>query len=167
MAIIGIVAIDQHRAMGKDNNLLCILKDDLKHFHDTTKGSIVVMGRKTWNSIGRPLPDRTNIILTRNENHPVPKCMECHLMHSQREVMDYYCRSNKDMYVIGGSEIYKLFEPFISKFIITHIDHKFEDADTFFPNFQFGGSWTDLLEKTVPANEDNEYGFDIVSYYRQ
>lgn len=166
MAIIGIVAIDKNGAMGKDNKLLCHLKDDLKHFHETTKGSIVVMGRKTWNSIGRPLPERTNIILTRNENHPVPKCIGCHVMHSMSEAMDYYCRSNKDMYIIGGSEIYTLFEPFISKFIITHIDHTFEDADTYFPNLYLG-TWTNLIDETVPANEDNEYGFDIVSYYRE
>lgn len=166
MSIISIVAMDQQDAIGKDNKLLCSLKDDLAYFKGVTEGGIVVMGSKTYESIGKPLPNRFNIVLSRNKDYPDPPYDNCRVMHSVMDVVAFSTRQNKNLYVIGGAEIYKLFLPICRTLIITHIHHTFEDADTYFPEIDWSEWDHGFLEGRCYPDQRNEYGFDTVIYTR-
>ncbi|MCY9757679.1 dihydrofolate reductase [Paenibacillus alvei] len=166
-----ITAMDKNNAIGKDNKLLCKLYDDLHHFRLVTEGHIVVMGSKTCESIGRPLPYRINIILTRDENYPIPKCMNCFVMHSVEEVLDFFARQDEwDMFIIGGEQIYEQFLPYCNSLIVSHIQASFDDADAHFPQVNWE-EWEPVghpvgEEGFVPADERNEFPFSTVVYER-
>ena len=129
MTVSIIVAIDENKAIGKDNQLLWHLPNDLKFFKKTTSGHTVIMGRKTFDSIGKPLPNRRNIVISRNSEL---KIEGTEIYHSILEALNN-CKGEKEVFIIGGAEIYKQAEPFTNKFYITQVHHHF-DADTFFNN---------------------------------
>lgn len=124
-----IVAIAQNNAIGKDNDLLWHISDDLKRFKALTSGHPVIMGRNTWNSLPRrPLPKRRNIVLT----HDAAFCHEgAEVVHSIAAVLDAV-RDEEESFIIGGGTIYKQFLPFVQKLYVTHVWQDFE-ADVFFP----------------------------------
>ncbi len=128
-----IVAADKENGIGVDNKLLCHLPDDLKFFKSVTVGHTVVMGRKTYDSIGKPLPNRKNIILSRNESYNVEGCK---IIHSIPELItyldDYENQSNNEIFIIGGESIFKQTIQYVSKIYFTRIEHTF-NADSFFP----------------------------------
>lgn len=117
-----------NREIGRDNKLLWHLPSDLKRFKALTIGKTVVMGRKTFESIGKALPNRENIILSRDKNL---KILDCKVLHSVKEVL-----SLGDIVVIGGEEIYKQFLPFTDVIELTTVFQSFEYADTHFPQFE-------------------------------
>lgn len=126
-----ILAVDKNWAIGRDNKMLYDLKKDLRHFKDTTTGGLVIMGRKTFDSMGRALPNRENIILTRDKNLK----REGALVFDQIEnILSYVAKSHKNAFVIGGAEICDLFLDHIDEAIITKIN-KEADADTYLHNF--------------------------------
>lgn len=147
-----IVAMDLKNTIGKDNQLPWYIPSDLKHFKKITTGHTIVMGRKTFESIGKPLPNRDNIILTKNENYVVKGCMVC---NSIEEI--FSLSKDKEIFIIGGAEIYKIFLPYTDKLYITLIHDKF-DGDTFFPRIKFS-EW-ELIELIAPKPENN-YVFDF------
>ncbi|MGG4105080.1 dihydrofolate reductase [Paenibacillus lautus] len=170
--IIAITAMDENNAIGRDNKLLCKLEDDLHFFRLMTEGHIVVMGSNTYRSIGRPLPYRINIILTRDENYPIPKCPNCWVMHSVDEVLKFHSNldSDRDLFVIGGEEVYKSFLPYCNTLIVSHIHNSFDDADAHFPDVDWE-EWEPVghpvgEEGLVPADDRNEYAFSTVAYER-
>lgn len=168
--VIAITAMGLNNEIGKDNKLLCELKDDMEYFRKVTDGNIVVMGNKTHRSIGKMLPNRINIILTRDKNHPIPKCMNCRIMHSVDEVLDYFVRQDKDMFIIGGEQIYEQFLPYCNGLIVSHIQASFEDADAHFPQVNWE-EWEPVghpvgEEGFTPADDRNEYAFSTVVYER-
>lgn len=124
-----IVAIAQNNAIGKDNDLLWHISDDLKRFKALTSGHPVIMGRNTWNSLPRrPLPKRRNIVLT----HDTAFCDEgAEVAHSIASVFNMV-RDEEESFIIGGGAIYKEFLPFVQKLYVTHVWKEF-DADVFFP----------------------------------
>ena len=113
-----ILAVDQNWGIGKDNEMLFHLKKDLKHFKEITIGNIVIMGRNTYESIGQALPDRENIILTRNSDY---KADDAKIFNNPADILSYIKNSNKEVFVIGGSQIADIFLPYIGEAIITKI----------------------------------------------
>ncbi|MCY7348914.1 MAG: dihydrofolate reductase [Pyrinomonadaceae bacterium] len=149
MSIIGIVAVANNFAIGKDGKLPWHYAADLKFFKETTSGNAVVMGFKTWQSIGKPLPKRLNIVLSRSrsiENQP-----NVLLMRSRDEVLALANYLSGDLFVIGGAATYENFADAIEKWIVTEIPDKIDDADVFMPQSFLDGFF---LQNTVDL-EDN------------
>lgn len=158
MTISLVTAIDRNNAIGYKNQLLVKLKNDMKYFKQiTTSGdhNIVVMGRKTFESIGKPLPQRINIVLTKDKDF---RCRGVFVYHSVEEVLKqykYYGESKPNLFVIGGETIYRQFMRYADRLYITLIDHVFEKADTYFP--QITSEWKLISEQYNPADENNPY----------
>lgn len=131
MSIIGIVAIAKNFAIGKDGELPWHYPADLRHFKETTTGNVVVMGANTFRSIGRLLPNRLNIILSRSSN--VERFENTILLRSEKEAVDLAKYLKCDLFVIGGSKTYESFADAIDSWIVTHIPVSVEDADVFMP----------------------------------
>jgi dihydrofolate reductase len=153
-----IVAIDHNNAIGYKNRLLVKLKNDMKYFKQvTTSGehNIVVMGRKTFESIGKPLPNRINIVLTKDKNF---KHKGVFVYHSVEEVLKQYkCygESKPNLFVIGGETIYRQFMRYTDRLYVTLIDYVFENADTYFPTIT--DEWKLISGQYNPADENNPY----------
>ena len=137
MAIIGIVALSKNFAIGKNGKLPWHYSADLKFFKETTTGNAVVMGANTWRSIGKPLPNRLNIVLSRSGTVGAPP--EVMRLSSIEEVAELSKYLNRDIFVIGGAKTYAEFGDAIEKWIITEVPLDIVDADTFMPkNFLDG-----------------------------
>lgn len=127
-----IVAVDEARAIGKDNRLLWHIPEDLKRFKELTTGHAVIMGENTYYSIGRPLPNRTNIVVTLNQALELPGCLVTHSIDeafaAARE------REPEEVFVIGGASIYRQCLPSVERLYLTLVQGTHE-ADTFFPEY--------------------------------
>ena len=143
--IIGIVAISKNFAIGRDGKLPWHYPADLKFFKQTTTGNAVVMGWNTWESIGKPLPNRINVVLSRNgqiEEQSVVK-----LCRSMADVIDFAEQYDGDVFIIGGAKTYETFAPVIEKWYVTEVPVEIADADTFMPNdFLEGFTHTDEID---------------------
>lgn len=148
-----ICAMGKNREIGKNNHLLWNLPKDMKFFQKTTKGKKIVMGRKTLESIGRALPDRTNIVLTQNQQYSFPK-VQC--MHNIEPLI----QSKEDIMVIGGSMIYETFLPFADTLILTTVESEFPEADSFFPFVDFS-DFTLQNERFEPADHENPFDMNF------
>ncbi|MER3632992.1 MAG: dihydrofolate reductase [Blastocatellia bacterium] len=129
--IIGIVAIDRNFAIGRGGKLPWYFSADLRHFKQTTQGHVVVMGWKTWQSIGKPLPDRINIVLSRAENLKLPPGVI--RFANPDDVVRFAKNAEKDVFVIGGARTYSALSDAIEKWIVTEIPLSVPDTDTFLP----------------------------------
>ncbi len=127
-----IAAIGKNRELGRDNKLLWGIPDDLKRFKELTSGHPIIMGRKTFESIGKPLPNRTNIIVTRDENFKRDGCV---VVNSIEDAFKKAKALDKEIFVIGGAQIYKQSLPYVKKLYLTLINEE-ADADTFFPPYE-------------------------------
>ena len=129
-----IVAISKNNAIGKDNKLLFHIKEDLAFFKKTTLNKPMVMGRKTFESLPGVLPSRKHIVITRDKNYNVDN-PQVEIRHDLNEVLREYKDSQKELFVIGGGEIYKqaIESGLVDKIYITKVDKIVENADTFFP----------------------------------
>jgi dihydrofolate reductase len=158
MAIIGIVAISQNYAIGKGGKLPWHHSADLKFFKETTLNNAIVMGFNTWKSIGKPLPKRLNIVLSRSaeiENQP-----NVLLLRSKEEVLALAKYLNCDLFLIGGAKTYENFADVIDKWIVTEIPENVEDADTFMP-----GDF--LNDFALDESEELENGLPVKIYSRK
>lgn len=159
-----IVAVDKNYGIGKDGKLLCSLPSDLKYFKEKTTGKVVVMGRSTLESLpkSKPLPNRTNIILTSKKDYKVENAVVLHDMESLMEELNKY-RSN-DIFILGGASVYNELLPICDSLYITKIDHEF-DADCFItnvdnlPNFK--------LVWSSETFEENGIKFKFTEYKRR
>jgi dihydrofolate reductase len=158
-----IVAKAQNNVIGKDNGLVWKLSDDLKHFKRTTTGQYLIMGRKTFESMGKPLPNRTSIVVTRNENYTVP---EGHYVVPDLETALKVCKKlNLDkVFISGGGEIYRQCLDSVDEMIITEV-HARPEGDTFFPEVDYH-QWEEVSREHFEADLRNEFPFDIVTYKR-
>ena len=122
-----IVAADRNWAIGNNGSLLTNIPDDQRFFRQTTTGQVVIMGRKTLESLpqGKPLPNRTNIILTRNIDY---KNKDVFVARSVNEALDLARRHGTDIYIAGGEEIYKAFLPYCEEAYVTYIDYSYQEA---------------------------------------
>ncbi|MDX1535451.1 MAG: dihydrofolate reductase [Candidatus Spechtbacterales bacterium] len=161
-----VAAMGKGRVIGSEGGIpwLGDLPDDLKHFKSLTIGSAVVMGRKTWDSlpeVSRPLPERQNIILTRNTDFAAEGA---DVAHSVDDVFDL-APDNDTLFVIGGAEIYKLFLPHASFLHLTLVEYTF-DGDAYFPEIDFS-KWTLESSKQILRNQKNLYSAKILTLKRK
>jgi dihydrofolate reductase len=151
-----IAAIDLNFGIGKDGQLLAHLPEDLKRFKKITIGHTVIMGRKTFESLPNgPLPGRKNIILS-TKLEAVKNAIICPNLHCVFE----HCDKQNENFIIGGSQIYKLFLPFVDKFYLTIIQHVFE-ADSFFPKINFA-NYQKVCFSYHRRDSKNKYDFSFV-----
>lgn len=148
-----IVAMDRNRVIGKDNRMPWRLPADLAYFRKVTLGHTVVMGRKTFESIGKPLDGRKNIVLTRDRQYTKEGCT---VVHSVEEALKMI-QDDKECFIIGGAEIYSAFLPYTQKLYITYIDHEFE-GDTYFPEINYG-EWRMVSRTPGPKNEKISFNY--------
>lgn len=152
-------AMDENRAIGRNNQLPWHLPEDLKYFKRVTMGKPIAMGRKTYDSIGRPLPGRENIVITRKRGVTIEGCTVIH------DVKDLLKRDDEELFVIGGAEIFKEIIPFADRLYVTEIREEFE-ADTFFPEYNLS-DW-ELIESTLGIkDEKNPYNYEFLVYQRK
>ncbi len=163
MKISLVAAIAQNNAIGKDNDLLWHLPADFKHFKETTSGHFILMGRKTFESFPKPLPNRTHLIITRQINYNVPE--NCFAFVSVNDALEFAKQQNQEtVYVIGGGEIYKETIQQANELIITHVEASFKDVDAFFP--EITSDWKMISEEFHKADEKNKYDFIISVYHK-
>ncbi|QOI95992.1 MAG: dihydrofolate reductase [Flammeovirgaceae bacterium] len=163
MIISLIAALTKNRVIGKNNDLPWHLPDDMKYFMQTTKGHHVIMGRKNYQSIPekfRPLPNRTNIVVTRQSEFSAPGCIVVHSVEQGLEV----ARNNNEteVFIIGGSEIYRAGFAYAEKLYLTEIDTTLE-GDTYFPLFD-KQQWREIARRHHPADDRHAHAFDFVVY---
>ncbi len=146
--IIGIVAISKNYAIGKDGKLPWHYSADLKFFRETTTGNAVVMGANTWRSIGKPLPNRLNVVLSRSDLETPPEVMK---LNAVDEVAELSKLLVKDVFIIGGAQIYKAFADVIEKWIVTFVPETVDGAEAFIPEDFLDGF---EVEKTIDLDDD-------------
>ncbi len=129
-----IAAIGPNRELGKNGKLLWHISEDLRRFRHITRGHVVIMGRKTFESIGKPLPERTNIIITRDPDFSTKGCVMAHSMEQAIILAKKSPQGNKEIFVIGGGQIYNQAMQFADKLYLTLVEGKY-DADTYFPDY--------------------------------
>lgn len=158
-----IVAISENRAIGKAGGLLCHLPNDLKYFKTLTTGATVVMGKKTFFSLPRrPLPNRRNIVLTRDSRFSHE---QVEVAHSIEELMDMV-KSDENVFIIGGGEVYRQLMPLAERLYVTHIHHIWEDADTFFPVIDMN-EWQYVSQEHHESDERHAYEYTFATYERK
>lgn len=155
-----IAAMAHHRVIGKDNQLPWHLPADLKHFKAITTGKPIIMGRKTFEAIGRPLPHRTNIVLTTHSQWSAPGVT---VVNSWDEAL-LACGDAVEAMVIGGAQLYEQALPKASRLYITFIDAEI-DGDAFFPQWELR-EWVEVERTVHPADQNNQYTMEFVSFMR-
>ena len=162
-----IVAIADNNAIGRDNALLWHISEDLKFFKRTTSGCPVIMGRKTFESIGRPLPKRTNIVVSRGFDAPeglvVVSCLEEAYKAAEAVIPDEIGDSR--CFVIGGGQIYAQALNHADRLIVTHVHTVIEEADTFFPPID-PSIWQVASRSEMFHDDGSGYDFEFVEYIR-
>jgi dihydrofolate reductase len=157
-----IAAIATNNALGKDNDLIWHLPADLKRFKKVTTGHYIVMGRNTFESIGRPLPNRTTIIITRNKNYFKEGC----LIASSLEQAIEMSKEEAQVFIIGGAQIYK---ETIAKNLAQQLDitlvHKDFEADVYFPEID-AKIWKEIARENFKADEKNKLDYSFISYQK-
>jgi len=159
-----IVAKAKNNVIGKDNGLVWKLSADLRHFKNTTTGHHLIMGRKTFESTDKPLPNRTSVVVTRNENYQVPDGH--HVVTDLQNALEL-CRQKglEKIFISGGGEIYKIALPDVEEMFVTEVNAT-PDGDTFFPEVDWE-KWEEISREHHEKDEKNEYSFDIVTYLRK
>ena len=156
-----IAAVANNNALGKDNQLIWHLPADLKRFKQVTLGHHIIMGRKTFESLGKPLPRRTNIIITRNKNYTQEGCIVVNSLNQAIEA----AKSDENPYILGGAEIYKQAIEIADKLDLTLVDQSF-DADAFFPEIDTN-VWQQTSREDYKADEKNNYNYSFITYLRK
>jgi dihydrofolate reductase len=151
-----IVAMDRNRVIGKGDALPWHISEDLKHFKKITMGKPIIMGRKTHESIGRPLPGRENIILTRDTSYQPEGCT---VLHSMEEIIQH-CKNVQEVMITGGAEIYNLSFEKVTQLYLTEVHAEIE-GDTFFPKFD-RSKWKEVSREDFKADEKNEFDYSFV-----
>ncbi len=158
-----IVAIANENVIGKDNKLIWHLPEDLKRFKEITSGHKIIMGRKTFESLGRVLPNRKHIILCND--------MEMNIDNENVEILDdiskldKYINSDEECFVIGGATIYKLLMPYANKMYITKINEDF-DGDVWFPEIR-DIEWEEISREKGLKNDQNPFDYEYITYVRR
>lgn len=158
-----VVAKAQNNIIGKDNKLLWHISEDLKRFKDLTTGHTIIMGRKTFESLGRILPNRKHIVFTQNPDFKVND-ENVKIVHSMLEIQEYI-ENKEENFVIGGAMIYNLLMPYANKMYITEI-HKDFEGDTVFPKINLD-IWEEVSREKGEDIEQNNLEYDFVVYERK
>ncbi len=155
-----VAAMARNQAIGLRGAMPWHLPAELAHFKVTTLGKSVVMGRKTWEAVGRPLPGRQNIVVTRDQNLEAPGC---DIANSLREAIDL--ADSNEVMIIGGGSLYEQALPLAQRMVLTHIECEVE-ADTWFPSWD-SDEWIPVSREHFASGNDNELAYDIVEYQRR
>jgi dihydrofolate reductase len=161
MIVSMIVAIAENNAIGKGNQLLWRMPADLKHFKNATTGHTVIMGRKTFDSVGKPLPNRRNIVVTRNAELQIDGA---EVVTTLDKAIDL-CGDGEEVFIVGGAEIYKMAMDLTDKIYLTMI-HGIFDADTFFP-FIDREIWQETDVEEYKADEKNPFDYTFSTLVRK
>lgn len=165
MIISLIAALTQNKVIGKNNDLPWHLPDDMKYFMQTTKGHHVIMGRKNYESLPekfRPLPNRTNIVITRQKDFKAPGCA---IVHSLEEAVNIAKAAQEpELFIIGGAEVYRQGLPLVQRMYLTEIQTELE-GDTYFPEVK-NDEWNETSRIHHAADDRHRYAFDFVIYNR-
>lgn len=156
-----IAAVSENNALGKNNDLVWHLPDDFKRFKKLTTGHHIIMGRKTFESFPKPLPNRKHIIITRQSDYEKKDCI---VVHNIQDALAF-SRKDEQAFIIGGGEIYRVSLPYVKKIELTRVHHKFE-ADTFFPEIDMS-QWKLVNEEHHEADEKHKYAFTYLTYHRK
>lgn len=156
-----VVAYARNRIMGVNNQLPWHLPDDLQHFKKLTLDKAVLMGRKTYQSIGRPLPKRRNIVLTRDPSVEIPGCEVINRLEQLPKIL----AAGAEVMVAGGGDVFKLMLPYADTLYVTEIKHNLS-GDTYFPELK-PGEWQEISREAHPIDEKHLYPFDFVTYQRK
>jgi len=157
-----VVAAAENNVIGKDNQLIWHLPADLKHFKQITMGHPILMGRKTYESIGKPLPGRTTIIITRQPDYEAAGCI---VVNAVQEAVEEARKLDDQAYIIGGAEIYRQALNVTDTIYLTRIHHKFE-GDTFFPEIN-DDEWKVVSEEHHEPDEKNKYSYSFIQLERK
>ncbi|QFK71711.1 dihydrofolate reductase [Pradoshia sp. D12] len=158
-----VVAHDRNRVIGINNNLPWRIPADMVHVKQTTMGKILIMGRKTFESIGKPLPGRTNVVLTKDPSWVVDGVK---VVHSVDEILQIEKDTDTECVIFGGQVLFEQLLPYVSKIYLTYIDHHFE-GDTFFPVQNYDEEWELLSSEKGPKDERNPYDYYFKEYIRK
>jgi dihydrofolate reductase len=160
-----VAAIDRNRAIGKGNALPWHLPDDLKRFKALTLGKPLLMGRKTAESLGRALPGRRNLVLTRSGRAPFAEMIAVASLDAALEMIRDDSAGDRELMVIGGGDVFALTLPIASRMHLTHVDTVVADADAFFPAFDVS-QWHVVSHERRPADAKHALAFEFVDYVR-
>ncbi len=156
-----IVAVSEDWGIGKDNELLWHISEDLKRFKKLTSGNVVIMGKKTWESLPRrPLPGRKNIVLT-DDPH---ECIDCSVTAYSIEDALSKCEKEEEIFVIGGGSVYRQFMPITDRLYITHV-HRKAPADVYFPEIDFD-IWKIVEKEEFKGADKNDIPYTYIIYER-
>lgn len=154
-----VVAKASNNVIGAKNDLIWHLPNDLKHFKNLTSGHPIIMGRKTYESLGRPLPNRTNIVVTRDSNWTADGIVK---VNSLEKAIDSALKIDEDIYIIGGGNIYKQAMEFTDILYITEVHHEF-DGDTYFPEIDTD-DWEEIERENFKKDEKHPFAYSFVTY---
>ena len=157
--LFAIVAHDQNLLIGGGNNLLWHLPDDLKYFKDRTRGFPIIMGRKTFDSLGRPLPGRRNMVVSRQDNWSAEGVEVFATLDLALAALQ-----GSDAFIVGGGEIYRMALPLIDVLYVTEVHAAIEGGDTWFPNYSEG--FTETAREDHPADERHAFAYSFVTLTR-
>ena len=159
-----IVAIANKNVIGKDNTLIWHLPEDLKRFKTITSGKTIIMGRKTFESLGRVLPNRKHIVLCNDMEMKIDN-ENVEVVVNDIKYLDKYINSDEENFIIGGATIYKLLMPYANKMYITKINQDF-DGDAFFPEIK-EEEWKIVDTQKGIKDEQNPYDYEYITYVRK
>lgn len=159
--IASIFAMSRNRVIGKDNQLPWHLPADLKYFKSLTVGHPIIMGRKTFESIGRPLPQRTSIVITRQLDYAPAGCL---VVHTLADALAAGRKIHEDVFIIGGAEILRLALPYLDAMHLTLIHQTFE-GDTFYPELD-PAEWHEVARQDFEPDEKNHYAYSFIELAR-
>ena len=157
-----IVAKAKNNIIGKDNKIIWHLPEDLKHFKNLTTGHVIIMGRKTFESLGKPLPNRKHIIFSQNPDFKVND-ENVEVIHSLLQIQDLI-EGKEEVFVIGGAMIYNFLMPYVNKMYVTEIEKDFE-GDAFFPSID-ETVWKETSREKGLKDENNNLDYYFVTYER-
>ncbi|AOR24785.1 dihydrofolate reductase [Clostridium taeniosporum] len=155
-----IVAIAENNVIGNDNKLIWHISEDLKRFKEITSGKTILMGRKTFQSLPGILPNRKHVILTRDKNFNIDS-NSVEILHNFDELLNKYSKSDEEVFVIGGGEIYKQLLPHANKLYLTKIYKEF-DGDTYFPQINYNEFKIDY-ESDIKINDKNQLKYKFIN----
>ncbi len=158
--IIMIAAVAENNALGKNNELVWHLPNDFKRFKSLTTGHHIIMGRKTFESFPKPLPNRTHVVITRQKDYNPEDCIVVDSIEKALSV----CPENETSFIIGGGEIYNLALPFTDKLEITRVHHSFE-ADAFFPEID-SKEWKEIQAEFNPIDEKHQFAYTYQTFVK-
>jgi len=160
MTISIIVAVAENQVIGYNNQLLWHIREDLQRFKSLTLGHHIIMGRKTYESIGRPLPGRVNIIISHQENMRVEGCVVAKSIEEALEI----AKLDSEVFIIGGGEIYRQILPIVNRIYFTRV-HASYPGDTFFPELNLKDWDTESITKGKPTSDDGP-GYTFINFIR-